>query len=167
MKTRLSRPALAVLAAASVVVIAAAVAPAADLPEPLAPSDLDLAGHAGKVVLVDFWASWCKPCQVSLPWLSRLAAEHADDGLVVIAVNLDRDPADAQRMRGQLDPQVIQIHDPEGELAAAYELGGMPSSYLYDRTGTLREQHVGFLPAEADEREDQVLALLAEEVNRP
>jgi thiol-disulfide isomerase/thioredoxin len=133
-------------------------APAADRAT-LTVADFDLAAHAGKVVLVDFWASWCKPCQVSLPWLSRLAAEHSED-LVVLAVNLDRNLAAAERMLADIDPHVVVIHDPKGELAGRYDLAGMPTSFLYDRAGVLRATHVGFLPAEADARKAEIIALL-------
>ena len=136
-------------------------APAADRAI-LTVADFDLAAHAGKVVLVDFWASWCKPCQVSLPWLSRLAAAHPDD-LVILAVNLDRELPAARRLLADLDPHVLVVHDPKGELAGRYDLAGMPTSYLYDRAGALQATHVGFLPAEADAREAEITALLGAE----
>lgn len=130
----------------------------------LAPGDFAVADHAGKVLVVDFWASWCKPCGTSLPWLSQLAAAHAAEGLVVVAVNLDEDLGKAQKQLAALDPAVVVVHDPEGVLAERYALEGMPSAFIYDRQGKLRDRHVGFVPAEAAAREAVILGLLHEEV---
>jgi len=126
----------------------------------LAASQFQLADYAGRVVLVDFWASWCRPCAKSMPWLSRLAAEHAEAGLVVVAVNLDKKLSAAEAMLAELDPHVIVVHDPGGDLAGRYDLAGMPSAFLYDRRGELAASHVGFLPAEADQRAQEVVAVL-------
>ena len=65
-------------------------AAAADAPDPL-----DLAHLRGKVVLLDFWASWCEPCRHSFPWLNEMQAKYADRGLVIIGVNVDRERAEA------------------------------------------------------------------------
>jgi len=129
----------------------------------LSPDDFQLQDHAGQVVLLDFWASWCKPCAVSLPWMSKLASTYADRGLVVVAVNLDKQLAAADKLLAQLDPHIVVVHDPEGVLARQHDLAGMPSSFLYDRDGKLHEQHVGFLPANADAREQAIMALLETE----
>jgi len=143
-----------------------AAALAGDAPAPgrtvLAPGDFKLEDYAGKVLVVDFWASWCKPCGKSLPWLSGLAATHVEDGLAVVAVNLDEDLAAAKPMMKELCGDVIVVHDPEGELAGRYKLEGMPSAYVYDRSGKLRASHIGFLPAEADAKKQQILELLGE-----
>lgn len=159
------RPFAAAPALAALLCLAGAVL-AADAPAPrpiLAPADFILADHAGRVLVVDFWASWCKPCGKSLPWLSQLAAAHGAAGLTVVAVNLDKDLAAAQAMLDALDPAIIVVHDPEGALAGRYELEGMPSAYVYDRQGELRARHVGFLPAEAAAKEQEILTLMNEE----
>ena len=159
------RPFAAVLALTALLGSAGA-ALAADAPAPrpiLAPGDFALADHAGKVLVVDFWASWCKPCGKSLPWLSQLVAAHGAEGLTVVAVNLDQDLAAAQAMVDALDPAIVVVHDPDGTLAGRYELKGMPSAFVYDRQGELRTRHVGFLPAEAAAKEQEILTLLHEE----
>jgi len=154
----------AVLLQIALALLASVAGRAAETPDRvLATEDFSLRNYAGKVVLVDFWASWCKPCALSLPWLSKLAATYCDEGLVVVAVNVDKKLAAAESFLAVLDPRVVVVHDSEGKLAAAHELEGMPSSFLYDRTGKLRAQHVGFLPAEAANREQAVTDLLHEE----
>jgi thiol-disulfide isomerase/thioredoxin len=121
---------------------------------------LDLAQHRGKVVLVDFWASWCEPCRHSFPWLNEMQAKYGDR-LVVIGVNVDRERADASRFLAQVPAQFQVIYDAAGEIAAKYDLMGMPSSYVFDTSGQLVDTHIGFRKALAAEREAQLRKLLA------
>lgn len=120
---------------------------------------LDLARHSGKVVLVDFWASWCEPCRHSFPWLNEMQARYGDR-LVVIGVNVDRERADADRFLSQVPAHFQVIYDPNGELASRYEVMGMPSSYLFDTSGMLVDQHIGFRTSLRAEREAQLRELL-------
>lgn len=123
---------------------------------------LDLAAHRGEVVYVDFWASWCPPCRKSLPWLAGMQAKYRARGLTVLTVNVDREPTAAARFLASLPDSLPIVYDPQGRLAAAYGLQGMPSSFLYDRSGTLRSTQVGFEPTRAAEVELQIENLLAE-----
>ncbi len=137
---------------------------AAKPPAPIPAEDFDIADHAGRVILVDFWASWCPPCVESMPWLSRMASTHGDEGLTIVAINVDRDLKDAAKMLAALDPGIVVVHDETGSLAKAYELEALPSAFVYDRTGTLRASHVGFLLADAGAKEAELVALLKEEL---
>jgi thiol-disulfide isomerase/thioredoxin len=121
---------------------------------------LDLSAHQGKVVLVDFWASWCEPCRHSFPWLNDMQAKYGDR-LVVIGVNVDRERADAERFLAQVPAHFQVIYDPAGDLATRYEVMGMPSSYVFDTTGKLVDKHIGFRKSQRAEREAQLQALLA------
>lgn len=121
-------------------------------------SELDLSKHQGKVVLVDFWASWCEPCRHSFPWLNEMQAKYGDR-LVVIGVNVDRERAAADRFLKQVPARFDVIFDPNGELAAKYEVMGMPSSFVFDTSGTLVEQHIGFRQSLRVEREEQLRKL--------
>ncbi len=106
---------------------------------------LDLSPYTGQVVLVDFWASWCGPCQESFPWMNSLQHRLGEKGLQVIAVNVDRDTTKATAfLRKHPDVDLKIIFDPQGKIAAAYDLQGMPSSFLYDRDGHLVSSHIGF-----------------------
>jgi cytochrome c biogenesis protein CcmG, thiol:disulfide interchange protein DsbE len=120
---------------------------------------LDLAQHKGKVVLVDFWASWCEPCRHSFPWLNEMQAKYGDF-LVVIGVNVDRERADAIRFLAQVPAQFKVIYDPDGELASQYDVMGMPSSFVFDTSGALVDQHIGFRKSQRVEREEQLRKLL-------
>jgi cytochrome c biogenesis protein CcmG, thiol:disulfide interchange protein DsbE len=98
----------------------------------------------GKVVLVDFWASWCVPCKQSFPWLHEMHNRYTAKGLRVVAVNLDkqRDKSDAF-----LDANTVPFtiaYDPFGKTAEAFQVKAMPSSFLFNRAGELIYSHAGF-----------------------
>jgi cytochrome c biogenesis protein CcmG, thiol:disulfide interchange protein DsbE len=123
---------------------------------------LDLHAYRGKVVYLDFWASWCGPCRESFPWLAGLLRERASQDLVVIGVNVDKDRALAERFLGETPAAFSIVYDPEGELASAYKVAGMPTAILIDRTGAVRYQHTGFSIKKKDEYARQLRTLLGE-----
>lgn len=124
---------------------------------------LRLEGFRGKVVYLDFWASWCGPCRRSLPWMEQLRQEFGDAGLVVIAVNVDESPADAVRFLRRFKAGYVVVGDARGVIAALYDVQDMPSSYLIDRSGVVREVHRGFSRADAPRLRAAVAALVAEQ----
>ena len=150
-------PASVALALALSLGLAPVPAPAAPDGAPLAGLALD--GPAGPVALddylggwtyVDFYASWCVPCRASFPFMDALAERHADDGLAVLAIGLDEDPADARAFAERLAPRFDVAFDPAGASAEAMDLKGMPSSYLLAPDGRVVWSHVGFRRADAD-----------------
>ena len=126
---------------------------------------LDLRDYRGKVVIVDFWASWCKPCRQSFPWLNAMYDEYADGGLVILGVNTDVDAQDAQRFLEEIPAKFEIVFDPEGELARDFEVAAMPISYLFARDGELDTRHLGFLRSRRDEYEAIIRRLIAAEPN--
>jgi thiol-disulfide isomerase/thioredoxin len=128
---------------------------------------LGLDSLQGRVVLVDFWASWCGPCRHSLPWLDRLVSKYADDGLVVLTVNVDKKKEKADAFLAKHGGSFRVVYDPEGRIAHAYRLKAMPTSFVYDRAGRLRQSHLGFQEDQAYEMEKYVAGLLAEEEESP
>lgn len=121
---------------------------------------LDLTRFRGKVVLVDFWASWCGPCRQSFPWLNAMQAKYADRGLVIIGVNVDRDRADADRFLHEVPAKFQIIYDPAGTLASRYDLPGMPVSYVIGPKGDIVGRHIGFRNGRRAEREAVLQKLL-------
>ncbi len=123
---------------------------------------LDLTSLRGRVVYLDFWASWCGPCKQSFPWMQTMKETYERQGLTVVAVNLDRDRADANKFLAQFKPTFDVRFDPGGALAESYNVEGMPSSVLIDRHGVTRFTHVGFRPVDGVIYEAQLRELLAE-----
>lgn len=118
-----------------------------------AESTFELTEFEGKVVMLDFWASWCVPCRRSFPWMNSMQEKYGDDGLVIIGVNLDSDPAEANAFL-QAYPALFKIvHDPDGELARKYDVIAMPSSYIFGRDGEFITRHLGFKVKRQDEYE--------------
>jgi cytochrome c biogenesis protein CcmG/thiol:disulfide interchange protein DsbE len=127
-----------------------------------AAAPLDLTGLRGRVVYIDFWASWCGPCRQSFPWMETMKSTYEAQGLEIVAVNLDTDRADADRFLNQFHPTFNVRFDPKGDLATFYRVQGMPSSVLIDRHGVARFTHVGFRPVDGAIYEAQLRQLLAE-----
>ena len=120
---------------------------ATDPPETLdiIPSILpDTTTLQGKVVYIDFWASWCAPCRKSFPWMQSLYEKYHENGLEVIAINVDRDRESADKFLNENETSFTVIFDSAWKLAKQYGLEAMPSSYIYDRDGNLVSQHQGF-----------------------
>lgn len=126
-------------------------------------SDLNLADYRGKVVVVDFWASWCVPCRRSFPWLNDMTQKYSDQGLVVIGVNVDKDPADAAEFL-EAYPASFSIHyDSSGSLAREFGVQAMPSSFVIGRDGKIKKHHLGFKVKRQQEYEAAILAQLRQE----
>jgi len=121
---------------------------------------LNLSDYHGKVVVLDFWASWCVPCRRSFPWMNKIQQKYADDGLVVIAVNLDNDASDAQKFLQQYPAGFTITYDHERQLVREYVVEAMPSSFLINRDGSIIERHLGFKSGKTDEYEAAIIAAL-------
>jgi peroxiredoxin len=118
-------------------------APEFSLPS-LKGTTVTLGSMKGKVVLVDFWAQWCEPCKKELPQLDRLAKEYAAKGVVIVAVNIDKQRDNAERMVKQLGVSLPVLLDPAGSVAGSYDLPKMPTSFVIDKKGIVRFVNEGF-----------------------
>ena len=105
---------------------------------------LSLASLRGKVVYLDFWASWCKPCALSLPTLDGFRKEFGSKDFAVLAVNVDHDPALARAFLSRRPVGYPSLFDPKGELPVRFGVETMPTTFLIDRQGVIRQVHRGF-----------------------
>jgi thiol-disulfide isomerase/thioredoxin len=122
-----------------------------------------LASFKGKVVFINFWASWCAPCQVELPELKRLASEYSGKKLRVLAINVDTDRRAARRLLSNLGLTVSPLEilwDTKSKAVSAYNIETMPSSYILDPQGVIRFAHSGFHPHDPETWRSEVNQLL-------
>ncbi len=121
-----------------------------------------LSSLQGKVVVVDFWATWCAPCKEELPKLERLYRKYRGKGLVVVGVSVDRDAGKVRRFVEELGLTFPTIHDRGGQrIAARYAPPRMPSTYVIDKRGIVRHVHGGYRRGDERRLEREVKALLA------
>jgi thiol-disulfide isomerase/thioredoxin len=126
------------------------------------PGVFDLAHYRGKVLVVDFWASWCKPCRQSIPWLNEMRSRYAGSGLIVVGINVDAQRPDADRFLRVTPIDFEIVFDPKGELARRFNVEGMPSTFVFDRNGKLVATHIGFRQANKYAREAGLRQLIDE-----
>ena len=135
--------------------------PAIDMPDQ-AGNRVDLNELKGKVVLVDFWASWCGPCRQEMPVLEELHKKYAKQGLVLIGVNVDTNPKKMNNFLKSTPASFRIVQDRKLAVAARYEPATMPSSYFVGRDGKIRYVHEGFRKKDVAELERWIKGLLAE-----
>ena len=123
-------------------------------------STLSLSAYKGKVVFLDFWASWCGPCQSAMPVIESLRNEFPADQFQVLAINVDQDPSKAKAFLERRKVGYPSVSDPEGRLPATYGLKTMPTSYLIDRNGVVRYVHAGFRASDVEGLRNEIRALL-------
>jgi thiol-disulfide isomerase/thioredoxin len=133
-----------------VTVAAAQPAPDFDLPQLDGDGTISLTDLKGKVVYLDFWASWCGPCAYSLPQLERLRIHFRGRGFEVIAINLDQDKRAARRFLSSKAITYPILIDPDKQTPVTYAVQGMPTAYLLDRDGNIRHVHTGFRKGDSD-----------------
>ena len=133
-------------------------APGFDLPG--RPGPVSLESYRGKVLWLDFWASWCGPCRQSFPWMNAMRLKYADKGLAVLAINLDQEPREAERFLQQYEAGFDIAFDVAGQTPERYGVSGMPSAFLIDREGRIISRHVGFRHDSSNAYENQLRAAL-------
>lgn len=138
-------------------------APGFALPDLRRPAQsITLADYRGRLVYLDFWASWCGPCRRSFPVLEQLYGEFADRGFTVLAINLDEDTADAHDFLQRYPVSYPLLLDPQGRTPALYDIKGMPTAFLVDRSGVIRHVHEGFRKSDGEALRRLLLQMLEE-----
>jgi cytochrome c biogenesis protein CcmG/thiol:disulfide interchange protein DsbE len=117
-------------------------APAFDLPGTT--GQVRLADMRGRLVYVDFWASWCAPCKQAFPFLNEMQEKYGARGFQVVGINVDAKRADAERFLATTPARFTLAFDDKGETPKAFAVKGMPSSYLVGPDGRVLAVHVGF-----------------------
>ena len=165
MRNSTNRIAIAVLALCSFVlptITSAQKAPGFSLPGQN--QTVQLSKYKGKVVYLDFWASWCDPCKRSFPWMNELQTIYGENGFKIIAVNLDESTKDAYEFLNKMPANFDIAFDKIGKTAEAYNLKAMPSSFLIDRNGNLVHKSLGYRAEEKKILEKKIKQLVGKGV---
>ena len=124
--------------------------------------NLRLLEQRGKVVLLNFWATWCGPCREEMPQLNRLYEKYRPSGFTLVGVNVDEDSRNAAGIAGQMGVKFPVLLDSDKRVSKLYDLSAMPSTVLIDRDGRVRFLHRGYKSGTENEYEQQIRALLRE-----
>ena len=153
-----------VLAGAASVAGAAAVGTAAPdfTLKALEGPNMRLQEQRGKVVLVNFWATWCGPCRKEMPHLNRIAEKYRASGLVLLGVNVDDDARNAAETAAKLGVKFPVLLDTDKKVSRLYDLNSMPSTLVIDRNGRVRFLHRGYQDGYEDLYDKQIRDLLKE-----
>ena len=121
---------------------------------------IKLANLEGKTLYIDFWASWCAPCITSLPLYNEMYEKYKDQGLEIIAINVDNPIEDGLDFLLDTPLDFLIPQDPEGDAAEMFGVIGMPSSYLISPDGNVELVHMGFRNGDIDIIEEEIRKVL-------
>lgn len=131
-----------------------------DFDLPSKSSNIRLSDFRGKIVYLDFWASWCGPCKQSFPWMNAMHEKYKSEGLVVLAINLDSNIEDAHKFLSSNNANFSVAFDNKGATPRTYSVKGMPSSFIISREGKIIFQHVGFNENDKNKLEQKIIESL-------
>lgn len=121
-----------------------------------------LANHAGEVVMINFWASWCEPCRTEFPLIDNLYKKYKKLGFTVLAINIEPDSKAALSFIKDMPVSFPILLDAKNTVSEAYKVDAMPTTVLVDRKGNMRFLHRGYQPGYENEYEKNIRALLRE-----
>lgn len=138
-------------------------APAFSIPSLFGDGNIELGQYRGKVVYLDFWASWCGPCLKAIPEIEEMRDEFPEDEFQVVAINLDQKAKKAMRFLEKNPIGYPSAADPKGSLPGQFGVETMPTSYLIDRDGVIRYVHKGFSRGDGSRIREEIRMLLKEQ----
>jgi cytochrome c biogenesis protein CcmG, thiol:disulfide interchange protein DsbE len=121
---------------------------------------ISLANLKGKVVYLDFWASWCIPCRSTFPSMNELQSKYKNEGLEIVAISIDDDVQDVETFLAKIPAKFKILHDPIGAAKQAYGVRGVPASFVIDRQGVVRHGHLGVGGGHAAQVEEDIREVL-------
>jgi len=124
--------------------------------------NLRLAEQKGRVVMLNFWASWCGPCRREMPELEKLYGRYRASGFQLLAISVDEDPANAAGASSRMGVHFPVLLDGQRKVSRQYELDTMPSTVIIDRDGRMRYRHQGYHEGAEELYERQIRELLKE-----
>ena len=124
--------------------------------------DVSLAQYKGQVVMLNFWASWCGPCRQEMPLLESIYRKYGKMGFTMIGVNVEPDSNAANEWLKATPVSFPILYDRDSKVSKLYDVAGMPSTVIIDRTGKLRVLHRGYKPGDENEYLDSIRTLIRE-----
>ncbi len=121
-----------------------------------------LEDYRGKVVLVDFWASWCPPCLKSLPKYNELRRQIGTANFEIVAINVDENTEDAKKFLEKHPVSYPIAKDPKGVLPGVFGVKAMPTSYLVDKNGVVQYVHAAFKEGDIEKLRIKIEQLIAQ-----
>jgi peroxiredoxin len=121
-----------------------------------------LSQYKGQVVMVNFWATWCGPCQQEMPLLDQMYKKYKPAGFTLIGVNVDKEAPAVKDLMARKPVSFPVLLDPANQVSKAYHVDEMPSSVLIDRKGEIRYIHRGCRPGDENEYQDRIRQLIRE-----
>jgi len=155
---------------AAIIAVGAGLAVAGDVSAPatdfslssLAGQPVSLSQFKGNVVLVNFWATWCGPCQQEMPLLDQMYKKYKPAGLTLLGVNVDKEAPAVKELLARKPVSFPVLLDPENSVSRSYHVADMPSSVIIDRKGVVRYVHRGYRPGDENEYQDRIRQLIRE-----
>jgi len=151
----------ATLAVSSLVGASASRAPSFTLPS-RSGDTVSLEQLKGKVVMINFWASWCGPCRQEMPLLDQMYKRYSPLGFTLLGVNVEANSKDAEKLLANVPVSFPVLFDTENKVSKLYDVNAMPSTVFIDRQGNVRYLHRGYKPGDEGEYLNQIRALLKE-----
>jgi len=122
--------------------------------------NLKLSEYRGRVVMINFWATWCAPCREELPHLNRLYQQYRRAGFVLLGVNIDDNPKSAQAMATHVKLAFPVLFDTGKQVSKRYDVDAMPSTLIIDRDGKVQYVHRGYRTGTEKEYEARLREIL-------